>query len=139
MRPKPSRSHEVRTPVYHLKPDAAPLVGPVRSAPFLLLSIALLSIALLSCGGGGDARPRASAPAEALYPIRGVVKGVAADRQSVTLDHEEIPGFMPRMEMEYVVADRALLDGIEPGDRVEGELRMRGRGLSIVRLHKRRP
>ena len=134
MRPKPSRSHEVRTPVYHLKPDAAPLVGPVRSAPFLLLSIALLS-----CGGRGDARPRASAPAEALYPIRGVVKGVAADRQSVTLDHEEIPGFMPRMEMEYVVADRALLDGIEPGDRVEGELRMRGRGLSIVRLHKRRP
>jgi len=114
MRPKPSRSHEVNASVYHRNPPR-----PARE----------------------PRAPRAlpAAPPEAFYPIRGVVKGVAADRQSVTLDHEEIPGFMPRMEMEYVVADRALLDGVEPGDRVEGELRMRGRGLSIVRLHKRRP
>src|SRR5207245_7072187 len=126
-----ARTRSMRQSITETRP--APLVSLVRRAPFLLLSIALVS-----CGGGG-ARPRASTPPEAFYPIRGVVKGVAADRQSVTLDHEEIPGFMPRMEMEYVVADRALLDGVEPGDRVEGELRMRGRGLSIVRLHERRP
>jgi Cu/Ag efflux protein CusF len=101
-------------------------------------SIFFMSIALAGCGAGGEA-PRSSPPAETFYAIRGLVKGVAADRRSVTIDHEEIPGFMPRMEMEYVVTDPALLDGIEPGAQVEGTLRMRGRGLSIVRLQKRRP
>ncbi len=99
-------------------------------------SVLLLSITLAACSREA---PRPSPPTENFYAIRGLVKGVAADRRSVTIDHEEIPGFMPRMEMEYVVADPAMLDGIEPGAEVEGTLRMRGRGLLIVRLQKRRP
>ena len=103
----------------------------VRTASVLLIAIAL---------AGCRREPPPPSPAiESFYALRGLVKGVAADRRSVTIDHEEIPGFMPRMEMEYVVADPALLDGIEPGAEVEGTLRMRGRGLLIVRLQKRRP
>ena len=34
------------------------------------------------------------------------------------VDHEEIKGFMAAMEMSYPVANPALLDGLNPGDRI---------------------
>jgi Cu/Ag efflux protein CusF len=55
----------------------------------------------------------------------------------VTLDHEEIPGLMAAMEMEFAVADPAVLQGIDAGAKVEGELRVRGRAPEITRLAKR--
>jgi Cu/Ag efflux protein CusF len=65
------------------------------------------------------------------------VKAVAADRRSVTLDHEEIKDLMAAMEMEFAVAHPSVLDGIAAGDKVEGELRVRGRAPEITRLAKR--
>lgn len=64
-------------------------------------------------------RERAS---ERTYAIRGRVVAVAANRQSVTLAHEEIPGYMKAMTMPFPVKDPRVLEGIEPGDEVEGEL-----------------
>lgn len=100
--------------------------------------IAAIGLSLVACKGGGDtAPPPASPPAVVFYPIRGLVKGVASDRRSVTLDHEEIPGLMAAMEMEFAVADPAVLQGIDAGAKVEGELRVRGRAPEITRLAKR--
>lgn len=56
------------------------------------------------------------------YAIKGRVVAVAANRQSVTLAHEEIPGYMKAMTMPFPVKDPRVLEGIEPGDEVEGEL-----------------
>lgn len=77
---------------------------------FLLL---LLGFGLLGC------RERAS---ERAYPIRGRVVSVAANQRSITLAHEEIPGYMPAMTMPFSVKDPSILEGIQPGDEVEGEL-----------------
>lgn len=100
--------------------------------------IAVSCLALAACAGDGrSAKPTPSPVAVVFYPIRGTVRGVAADRRSVTLDHEEIPGLMAAMEMEFAVADPAVLQGIDAGARVEGELRVRGRAPEITRLAKR--
>ncbi|HUG55046.1 MAG TPA: copper-binding protein [Vicinamibacteria bacterium] len=100
-----------------------------------LAGTALLLLALVSCREGRP-RPEPSVPVDVLYPIRGTVKAVAADRRSVTLDHEQIPNLMDAMEMEFGVADPAMLKGIDPGARVEGVLRMRGRGPLITELRR---
>jgi Cu/Ag efflux protein CusF len=101
--------------------------------------VAALVSSLVGCRGGGAAPPPppTTAPAVVVYPLRGVVKAVAADRRSVTLDHEEIPGLMAAMEMEFAVADPSVLAGIAPGARVEGDLRVRGRAPEITRLQTR--
>jgi protein SCO1/2 len=107
---------------------------------FASASIASLCLALVACQGPGHgATSQASPVPEVFYPIRGMVKAVAADRRSVTLDHEEIPGLMSAMEMEFPVADPAVLAGIDAGARVEGQLRLRGRGPAITRLSRRGP
>ncbi len=58
------------------------------------------------------------------YPIRGTVVEVDAANRTITLDHEEIKGFMPAMVMPFVVRskDAALLDVVTPGDEVEALL-----------------
>lgn len=37
---------------------------------------------------------------------------------TLTVDHEDIPGFMGAMEMMYSVSSPDLLDGLEAGDRI---------------------
>ena len=71
------------------------------------------------------------------YDIRGTVTDVAADRRSVTLDHEEIPGLMAAMKMEYKVSRPEVLSGLAKGDRVRGRLQVKGTDYLIVSLAKR--
>lgn len=59
-----------------------------------------------------------SAPEPQIYAVRGVVKQVIQERKRVKIDHEEIPGFMPAMSMEFEVRDSALLTGLSPEDSI---------------------
>ncbi|HRQ87625.1 MAG TPA: copper-binding protein, partial [Bacteroidia bacterium] len=49
------------------------------------------------------------------FPVRGVVQKRMDDPAMMLIDHEEIPGFMPRMVMPFRVLDAAEFDGIAPG------------------------
>ena len=98
-----------------------------------LLSACLL--ALVACGSAATA-PTPAAGAEGLFDFRGTVVDVDVPRRIVLVDHEAIPGLMPAMTMPYEVAEPALLDGIAPGDRVRGTLRVDSRGLVVVALVK---
>lgn len=121
----------------------------------LVLTVSL-SAALGACGGrpaaessapvaGSTPSPRpetASSPVASPgtageYEIRGAITELAADRRSVTLDHEEIPGFMAAMKMQYRVAGPEVLTGLAPGDRVRGRLRVRGTDYVITSLERR--
>jgi protein SCO1/2 len=44
-----------------------------------------------------------SEPGERLYTVRGIVLSRNAADNSLNLDHEEIPGFMTAMKMDYSV------------------------------------
>ena len=59
------------------------------------------------------------------YEIRGRIAAIAEDRRTVTLDHEEVPGLMPAMKMDYRVDDAAVLRGLAAGDQVHGRFDVR--------------
>jgi protein SCO1/2 len=58
------------------------------------------------------------------YPLRGTIVQVDVAERKLTIDHQDIPGFMPAMTMEFVVLekDAALLKEIGPGDAVTASL-----------------
>lgn len=96
-----------------------------------LVAFALLLATVAGCSGG--------LPAGKLYPIRGEVVSINASRSEVVLHHEAIAGFMQAMTMPFPVASRELLDGIEPGDRVEGVLVVEGARYALQSLAKLPP
>lgn len=57
------------------------------------------------CRRGPSAAEEAAAAAEAAKrkPVTGRVVSVLAERNSLLVDHDEIPGYMPRMTMEFAV------------------------------------
>ena len=69
------------------------------------------------------------------YEIKGKVVAVDSNKPAVTLDHEDIPGLMKAMKMEFPVATRQMLEGIKAGDDVHG--RLKKDGLLITELKKR--
>lgn len=61
------------------------------------------------------------------YRVQAVVVEVSADDE-VLLDHQAIPGFMEAMTMPFRVEDPALLQGLEPGHRIEARLEIAENG-----------
>lgn len=82
---------------------------------------ALIGIALLVMIGGGCAPSEERAVeerSEQIFEVDGWMRAVADSGETVTIQHEEIPGFMPAMTMPFYLKDRSLADGLEVGDRV---------------------
>ena len=68
--------------------------------------------------------PSASGPAAAGvtskgYPAEGTVKAIDPKAPSIEIDHGDIEGLMPAMQMEFEVTDPALLNGIAVNDRID--------------------
>jgi protein SCO1/2 len=95
----------------------------------------LLTTLALGCGGGSAGGPKAGTGKE--YGVKGKVVAVDPKKPAVTLDHEDIPGLMKAMEMDFSVEDPKLLDGLKPGDSVSGRLRKGEAGYVITRLERR--
>jgi protein SCO1/2 len=84
----------------------------------------LLSLLLLAALVA-PACKREAAPAGAQrYPLKGKVVEVDTTRRTITIAHEDIPGFMPAMTMPFVVLekDAALLGGVGPNDEITATL-----------------
>jgi len=75
--------------------------------------------------------------AEKQYEIKGEVVAVDPDGKKVTLDHEDIPGLMKGMEMEFTVEDPVILQGVEAGNLVQGRLVTKEGNYVITELKKR--
>lgn len=52
------------------------------------------------------------------YLARGAIRNIPPDHKSVTIKHEDIPGLMPRMTMEFDLRDTNELNGFSAGDLV---------------------
>lgn len=92
------------------------VVGGARLSRAMSGALALGAILALACGEG---RPReATRPSpSAEQEVSGVIVAVAADRRTVTVDHERVEGTMASMRMDYSVDDPRLLEGAGPGTR----------------------
>jgi protein SCO1 len=75
----------------------------------------------LACAKARPAQPL-SEPGEKLYAVKGVVVGRDAADNTLRIDHEQIPGYMEAMTMDYPV--RGVSVGALPPDksRVEAKL-----------------
>lgn len=81
----------------------------------------ILLIALLICAGTGGAcrRDRSN---ERRFDLKGKVVVVEKDKQLVTIDHEDIKGYMPAMTMPFTVPSEADLEILAPEDQVTATL-----------------
>ncbi len=53
------------------------------------------------------------------YPATGVVVLINRQEGWIEINHDEIKGLMPAMQMEFWVKDKSLFDNAAPGDRVD--------------------
>ncbi len=90
-----------------------------------MLSVVALCLVLIGCGSKPEpsqaAAPAPAPPPQAapkLYEMKGKVVAVDKEGKKLTVDHQDIPGFMGAMTMPYPVKDAALLDPLSPGDQI---------------------
>ena len=66
------------------------------------------------------------------YHARGVVEDVQSETGQVVIAHEDIPGLMPAMTMNFDVRDRALLDTLTAGDAIDFEVAFTGKAYVVT-------
>jgi protein SCO1/2 len=70
------------------------------------------------------------------FPLRGQVLSVHADRQQITIKHEDIEGLMPGMTMTFPVASAELLKGREPGELIYATLELTGTEARLTKIER---
>jgi Cu/Ag efflux protein CusF len=80
--------------------------------------------------------PTTMTPKNGDYDGKGVVTKINLELGSVEMDHEDIPGVMPPMRMEFYVTDKKTLDGLKVGDKVDFVLRYKDHTETIVDIKK---
>ncbi len=56
------------------------------------------------------------------YPLQGIVVEKNAATSEITVNHGDIPGFMAAMAMPYRVKDRAIIQELQPGDKITADV-----------------
>jgi protein SCO1/2 len=67
-----------------------------------------------------------------VYDARGVVRDVQKEYAQLVIEHEDIEGLMPAMTMNFGVGDPALLETLEPGDRIEFRLEVTPKSYRVL-------
>ena len=69
----------------------------------------------------------------------GVVTAIDPEARRLTINHEDIKGFMGAMEMAYPVARPALLNGLKPGDKIRFVINRHNGTIIGVTIMRRTP
>lgn len=86
----------------------------MRKIPFSSVALILIAAFLLpACG-----RKTTSTDSSKHYDTRGIVQGISPDRQTMEIQHEDIPGFMPSMTMSFSVPNRKEVADLKIGDAI---------------------
>lgn len=111
------------------------------------LTIACLALTLLTACGGTKApatqpgAPSPSGPAAAVqsnsYQGVGVVKSLNPKAPAIEIDHEDIEGLMPAMQMEFPVTDAKLLNGIAINDRIDFTIENKAGEMRVTAIKKK--
>ena len=83
----------------------------------------------------------ATGPAAAVQPNTyqgvGVVKGLDPKLPAIKIDHEDIVGLMPAMEMEFAVTEPSLLNGLAVNDRIDFTVIDKTGEMTVTAIKKR--
>jgi protein SCO1/2 len=80
-----------------------------------ILRLALLALGLAACSRA----PHTPAPRSEMardFQVRGVLRAINFAEQTVTVEHEDIPGFMPAMTMPFKVKTMAEVEPLKASD-----------------------
>jgi Cu/Ag efflux protein CusF len=75
-------------------------------------------------------------PKDGNYDGKGKVTKIDKQLGSIELLHEEMPGLMPAMQMEFFVSDKAILEGLAVGDSVNFVLEYKHPAHTVVSVTK---
>lgn len=108
-----------------------------HAGAWLALVIALNSGACLNPDSGSGDTPSAEAPPGEeqqanRYTTNGVVRGIDRDRMSVTIAHEDVPGYMPAMTMPFSLRATSQVDGLDVGDNVRFTFQPEAGGRHVI-------
>ena len=96
----------------------------------ITLSCAVLLITFISgCQNAGKVTPSSS---DKVYDLRGTIMSIDKEKNTVMLDHEDIPGLMRAMKMSFPVEDAKLLTDLKERDKVQGKIKARADGKNII-------
>ena len=68
------------------------------------------------------------------YSMQGRIISVDKLGKQLLIDHAAIPGFMEAMTMPYSVADKTMLEQVQPGDEIKADLRVEAEHIVIEKL-----
>jgi protein SCO1/2 len=70
------------------------------------------------------------------YAAHGTIEGIAPDHQQVTIHHQEIPGYMMEMTMDFPVRNESLLTSLKVGDQVDFTLKVTATDSWVDSIHR---
>jgi protein SCO1 len=70
------------------------------------------------------------------YQVRGIVRGFAPDRSTMSIEHEDIPGFMPSMTMPFSVKDQTDIAEVKIGDGISFRMTVTEKDLFLDEVKK---
>ena len=79
----------------------------------------------------------AAAVASNSYKGVGVVKSIDPKRPAIEIDHGDIEGLMPAMQMEFPVTDASLLNGIAVNDRIDFTIEAAKGEMKVIAIKKK--
>lgn len=104
-----------------------------RRKAFWARIAALLCVTLAVAGCN---RPTTTNSSARSYEVRGIVRGFAPDRSTVSIEHEDIPGFMPAMTMPFSVKNPNEITGLKIGDAISFRTTVTDKDLFLDQVKK---
>lgn len=102
-----------------------------------LAPVLLAFVLAAGCNRAGQPSSSAAVPANAKqYEVIGQVIDVKPETLRVTINHEDIKGFMPAMQMPYKAHDASVLQGIQAGDLIKATLVVADTDAELTKIEK---
>jgi protein SCO1/2 len=90
--------------------------------------VSLLAFFAMLLLAGCRSQPGQESQSAKKYQLRGVVLEVNKDKREVRLKHQDIPGYMRGMTMNFPVRDDAALATLAPNDEITADLNVSAPG-----------
>ncbi len=106
----------------------------MKSRKFIKLGFVCIAIMLATFACNSERKIEKSE--KQIYKSVGVVKAINAEKNEITLEHENIEGLMSAMTMDFPVADKKMLEPTKVGDKVEFELEKKEAEIVLTKITK---
>jgi len=112
-----------------------------HTSRIVIICIALIFVAACNKQPANNQTNAPAGPAAAVatdyYKGVGVVKSINLKNPAIEIDHGDIDGLMPAMQMEFPVTDPSLLKGIAVNDRIDFTIEATKGQLKVSAIKKK--